>query len=238
MQKIYIKNESRAGADYGWLKTHYSFSFANYFDPNRLHFGALRVINDDEIAPGEGFPTHPHRDMEIITIPFEGGLAHKDSMGSAETVSAGEVQVMSAGTGVEHSEFNASETEPVKLIQVWILSRAMHLSARYDQKRFDEALMHNAFLQLVGPDEEDGKLMIQQDAWISRGRFAPGEKTDYRMKKEGNGVYFFVVFGKGTIGDQAFETRDAVGIWETESVPLAFAEETDIIAIEVPMLEL
>lgn len=235
MKTLYIANESRAGADYGWLKTKYSFSFSNYYDANRMGFGALRVINDDEIAPGEGFGTHPHRDMEIITIPLEGALAHKDSLGSEEVVQTGEIQVMSAGRGVEHSEYNASKTEPVKLLQLWIHARAMHLNARYDQKTFDPALWQGKFFTVVGPDEEDQKLMIQQDAWLSLGEFESGQTGEYPIK-EGNGVYFFVIEGTGTIADQAFARRDAVAVTEATTVSLSFDSKSRILAIEVPLL--
>lgn len=235
MRILYIPNESRSGADYGWLKTRYSFSFAEYFDPERMGFGALRVINDDEIAPGKGFGTHGHRDMEIVTIPLEGALAHKDSMGTAETVTAGEVQVMSAGTGVEHSEYNASETDAVRLFQIWILPRAQGLAARYDQKAFDPASWQGKFATVVGPDEADGKLMIQQDAWISFLTLQAGESAEYILRTPGNGVYFLVVEGKGDIGGQVCSRRDAVGIEEADKVAVRATETSYILAIEVPM---
>lgn len=225
---------SRGYAKHGWLTTHYSFSFASYYDPERMGFGALRVVNDDVIAPGAGFGRHHHDNMEIITIPLSGALKHEDSMGNSAVVTAGEVQVMSAGTGVEHAEFNASSTEPVTLLQIWIMSEKKGVTPRYDQRRFDQSLYQGAFHEVVGPIG-GGALGIHQKAHLSLGRFSPGMESHYVIKETGNGVYFFVIEGKVTIADTVIATRDAIGLWETKEVSLQSDTQSFLLAIEVPM---
>ncbi|MFZ2187221.1 MAG: pirin family protein [Candidatus Moraniibacteriota bacterium] len=232
------KAHSRGYVKQGWLETRHSFSFASYYNPERMGFGALRVINDDTIAAGQGFGRHPHENMEIITIPLSGALAHEDSMGNAAMIQTGEVQVMSAGTGVEHAEFNASQTEAVSLLQIWILTRAPGVVPRYEQKPFDAALFQNAFYLVVGPEasEQSGALSIHQDAFLSLGRFDTDTSIEYALRKEEQGVYFFVIDGAVTIEGQALEKRDAIGLWETERVHLQAKKGAFVLAIEVPMV--
>lgn len=237
MHTLFHSAQSRGYVKHEWLTTHHSFSFASYYDPEKMGFGALRVINDDVIAAGQGFGRHPHQDMEIITIPLSGALAHTDSMGNVETIETGEVQVMSAGTGVEHSEYNASKTEEVSLLQIWIETRTRGIVPRYTQKPFDPNLFKNTFHQIVGPEgsEKNGGLSIHQDAFFSLGRFDADRSIEYNLQKRGNGVYFFVIEGGITVADKQLEKRDAIGVWDTEKVGLHAKEGAFILILEVPM---
>ncbi len=237
MQTVLHKASERGYAKQGWLETHHSFSFASYYNPEKMGFGVLRVINDDVIASGEGFGKHPHNDMEIITIPLSGTLAHEDSMGNVETIETGEVQVMSAGTGVEHSEFNASETESISLLQIWILTRVKGVTPRYAQKLFNPHLFRNTFHQIVGPEgsEKNGNLPIYQDAFLSLGRFDTDMSIEYDLQKRGNGVYFFVIEGGMIAEGKQLEKRDAIGIWDTEKINVQAKKGAFILALDVPM---
>ncbi|OGI16125.1 MAG: hypothetical protein A2878_03145 [Candidatus Moranbacteria bacterium RIFCSPHIGHO2_01_FULL_54_31] len=237
MQTVFHPAQSRGYAKHGWLESHHSFSFASYFDPERMGFGALRVINDDNIAAGQGFGRHPHNDMEIITIPLTGALAHQDSMGNAEVIKTGEVQVMSAGTGVEHAEFNASKTENVTLLQIWILTRQNGMAPRYAQKLFNRSFFENRLSVVVGPEgsEKEGALFIHQDAWLSLGRFDSDTDIEYALHDPQNGVYFFVIEGGATVAGQRLEKRDAFGVWDTERVSMQVKKDAFLLAIEVPM---
>lgn len=235
MKTVFHEATSRGYAKHGWLTTHHSFSFASYYDPARMGFGALRVVNDDQIAAGAGFGRHPHENMEIITIPLSGSLKHEDSMGNSAVVTTGEVQVMSAGTGVEHAEYNASETEDLTLFQIWILTAALNVAPRYDQRRFDPAEYRNTFCQVVGPIDTKEGLGIHQDARISLGRFEAGQEHIYTPITEGHGVYFLVVEGEGIVAGKKLGKRDALGVWEAEKVLLKAEKELFLIAIEVPM---
>lgn len=237
MQTVFHEATSRGYAKHGWLETHHSFSFASYYDPARMGFGALRVLNDDAIAPGAGFGEHPHDNMEIITIPLSGALKHQDSMGNSAVVTTGEVQVMSAGTGVEHAEFNASTTDPLTLLQIWILTAKENATPRYDQKRFDLAQFRNTFFQVVGNMETEGILGIHQDARLSLGRFEAGQEVVYPLPTSGHGVYFFVIDGEATIAGKKLATRDALGVWDTEQVTVQAEKEVFLLAIEVPLSE-
>ena len=207
MKTILHKAETRGHANYGWLDTYYTFSFANYYNPERVHFGALRVINDDTIAGGMGFSKHPHRDMEIISIPIEGDLRHGDSMGNQGIISKGEIQVMSAGTGYAQMEI-ASETKP------------------------------NDFQQIVSPNPDDAGLWIHQNAWFNLANFTAGNAKEYRLHNASNGVYVFVISGQAKIGDQVLDARDGLGITETEVFTLEATTDSQILLMEVPMLEL
>ncbi len=235
MQSIFFPAESRGGADYGWLKTRYSFSFAEYFDPERMGFGALRVLNDDWIAGGAGFPPHAHADMEIITIPFSGALAHEDDTGGSGVVRAGDVQVMSAGTGVTHSEFNHSPDKPVTLFQIWIMTRRRGVQPRYAEKTFDPKDFRDAFFPIVGPDETGGKLMIHQDAWLSLGHFESARNIVYRFNKPDNGVFVIAIEGSAIMAGRTLGKRDAIGIVGAESVTMETQPGSRLLAIEVPM---
>ena len=234
MQTVFHEATSRGYAKHGWLETHHSFSFASYYDPERMGFGALRVLNDDAIAPGAGFGEHPHDNMEIITIPLTGALKHQDSMGNSAVVTAGEVQVMSAGTGVHHAEFNASTTEPLTLLQIWILTAKRNATPRYDQKRFDVERFRNTFFQVVGNMETEGVLGIHQEARLSLGRFEAGKEATYPLSPE-KGVYFFVIEGEVAIAGKKLATRDALGVWDTGEIAVRAEKEAFLLAIEVPM---
>lgn len=233
MQLIRHPADKRGQGNYDWLTTRYSFSFAQWYDPARMGFGALRVINDDVIAPGAGFPPHSHRDMEIITLVTEGTLAHQDSIGNKGTVRAGEVQVMSAGTGITHAEYNASENEPLSLFQIWIEPKEAGGEPRYDQgvpEKSDDGLT-----TLVGPMGTAGVLGIRQDAWITRAELASGRKISYNLHDPKAGVYVFVIGGKLSVAGVELGGRDALGVSDTDSISLASEHGAEVLLFEVPM---
>ena len=235
--KIYEANK-RGKADFGWLKANFSFSFGNYFNPENVQFGMLRVLNDDTIAAGMGFGTHPHDNMEIITIPLEGGLKHKDSMGNEAVVRFGEVQVMSAGTGILHSEMNPSETEHAKTLQLWVFPDRLNVSPRYDQKAFDLENNINSFVTVVSPnDKNDGNaLWVYQQTFFNLGIFEQGQSVNYKINIPGNGAYLFLIEGEIEIAGQALSKRDAVGITNTEAFDFKVKQQSKILLIEVPMV--
>jgi redox-sensitive bicupin YhaK (pirin superfamily) len=236
MNTIYHPAGLRGGANHGWLKTWHSFSFGGWYDPSRIHFGALRVLNDDYVAPGMGFATHPHDNMEIVTIMMDGTLEHQDSMGHKEQLRAGEVQAMSAGTGIQHSERNASHTDPLHLFQIWIFPRAKNTTPRYAQKSFAEAIgSAQDWTVLVSPDGANGSLEIGQDAWFSMARIPAGADRTYEVKNAGNGVYAFVVSGAIEIAGNQLMHRDALGITEASSILTKANEDAQVLFIEVPM---
>lgn len=227
----------RGASDHGWLSSKFSFSFADFYDPTLQEFGALRVLNDDVIAPGAGFPAHPHRDMEIITIPISGALKHSDSMGHEEVVSSGEVQAMSAGSGVMHAEFNASAEESVSLFQIWIQTATRNVAPRYDQKRFDwQSAPKNTLQLLVSQDGRDASLLIHQDAFLSIGVFDAEHAFTYSVHDPSHGVYLFVIEGSALVQEQTLSSRDALGITDTtEIVFQAKQANTQILVIEIPL---
>ena len=227
----------RGTADYGWLKANFSFSFGNYYNPDVVQFGMLRVLNDDTIAGGMGFGTHPHENMEIITIPLEGGLTHRDSMGNEATVRFGEVQVISAGTGIEHSEMNASKTDRAKTLQIWIFPEKDNVEPRYDQKSFDLEKSRNDFVTIVTPqDKNDGvALWIHQQAYMYLGLFDANTTTTYNLKIPENGVYLFLIEGEIEINNETIRERDAYGIVEFDSFDIKTNKDSKILIIEVPM---
>lgn len=233
MKSIFHPANSRGKADHGWLNSFHSFSFASYYNPDRMNFGALRVLNDDRIAPGTGFGKHPHENMEIISIPLEGKLKHEDSMGSKGVIENGEVQVMSAGTGIVHSEMNASQTEECAFLQIWIITNAKNAEPRYGQGNINQA--QNQWSEIVGPKENHRHLWIHQDAWIHLSTFDKGQTPAYEIKKPGNGVYFFLLEGEITIGNDHLKKRDALGVWDTDCVDLTIHESSRILTIEVQM---
>jgi redox-sensitive bicupin YhaK (pirin superfamily) len=236
MKKVIHKASDRGFANHGWLNAAHSFSFANYHNPEKIHFGRLRVLNDDVVAPSKGFGMHPHEDMEIITIPLSGALKHSDNMGNEGVITTGEVQVMSAGTGVLHSEFNASKTDPVNLFQIWIFTDEKGHEPRYDQKKFNPDGRQNKWQLLVSPDGKEGSLWIHQNAFISVIDFENEGATEYNLKSAGNGVYFMLIDGEAIIDETTFEKRDAVGVWEiTEPVQVSFSQKSKLLAVEVPM---
>jgi redox-sensitive bicupin YhaK (pirin superfamily) len=235
MKKTIHRAADRGSADYGWLKPNYYFSFAHYYDPSKIHFGLLRVLNDDFVAGGGGFPTHPHDNMEIVTIPLEGALQHKDSTGGQGVISTGDVQIMSAGSGVTHSEFNASAEEHVKLFQIWVFPKLKNITPRYDQRNFNPAERRNRWQIVVSPREEDQALWINQDARFSLGELTAGQSLRYENAFQGNGVYLVVINGSVEIEGEILNTRDAIGISEADSFSLLAKEDTALLAIEVPM---
>ncbi|MGZ5264206.1 MAG: pirin family protein [Kaistella sp.] len=235
MKTVYHKADSRGFADHGWLKSHHTFSFANYYNPERMNFGVLRVLNDDQVASGMGFGTHPHRDMEIISIPLEGDLEHKDSMGTSAVIRNGEIQVMSAGTGVQHSEYNKNKDELVKFLQIWVIPNKMNVTPRYDQISIKENEKLNDYQQILSPNPDDEGVWIHQNAWFNLAKFEKGNAKDYQLHLSGNGVYVFVLKGSAKIGDQILATRDGFGIWETENFALEALEDSEILLMEVPM---
>lgn len=236
MKKIIHKASERGFANHGWLEAAHSFSFANYHNPEKVHFGKLRVLNDDVVAPAKGFGMHPHEDMEIITIPLSGALKHSDNMGNEGVITTGEVQVMSAGSGVLHSEFNASKTEPVNLFQIWIFTDEKGHKPRYDQKKFNPDGRQNKWQLLVSPDGQDDSLWIHQNAFISVIDFDSEGSVEYNLKSAENGVYFMLIDGEATIDETTLKKRDAVGVWEvTEPVNISFGTKSKLLAVEVPM---
>ncbi len=237
MKKVIHPSHERGYANHGWLNAHHSFSFASWYHPDKIHFGALRVLNDDEIAAGMGFGTHPHDNMEIVTIPLSGAIAHKDSMGHSGIIKAGDVQIMSAGTGVHHSEFNASKTEVLNLFQIWVFPKVRNIVPRYEQKSFSPVGNENAFTTLVSPTKEGESLWINQDASFSMGTFDENTTVEYRIKHPGNGAFILVVEGAVSIENEILSQRDAIGVWETESVEIKINKKAKILVVEVPMIE-
>ncbi|AYO57283.1 hypothetical protein CO230_03560 [Chryseobacterium sp. 6424] len=235
MKTVYHKADTRGFADHGWLKSYHSFNFANHYDPERMNFGALRVLNDDQVASGRGFGKHPHRDMEIISIPLEGDLEHQDSMGTSAVIRKGEIQVMSAGTGVQHSEFNRNKDQLVKFLQIWVIPNKMNVTPRYDQISIKENEKLNDFQQILSPNPDDEGVWIHQNAWFNLAKFDKGNAKEYKIHQNGNGVYVFVLEGSAKIGDQILERRDGFGIWETESFTLEALGDSEILLMEVPM---
>lgn len=235
MKKTFHASSSRGEANHGWLHAKHSFSFANYFNPERIQFGALRVLNDDRIAPGKGFGTHPHDNMEIITIPLEGALEHKDSMDNIGVIEADEIQVMSAGTGVYHSEYNKNADQAVSLLQLWVFPREQNVTPRYDQKNIKDLKKNNALYPIVTPDPEGPAMWIHQDAWFHMGDFDQTTIIEYKINKKGNGVYAFVIEGSVKVAGEVLEKRDALGVWDTESFSLSAAPDSRILLVEVPI---
>jgi len=229
------KANSRGKADHGWLKSNHTFSFANYHNPERMHFGVLRVLNDDFVEGGKGFGTHPHNNMEIISIPLDGDLEHQDSMGNSGVIKSGDVQVMSAGTGIKHSEFNKNADKPVKFLQIWLFPKKKDVEPRYDQMTFKVENRKNKFQQVLSPNADDEGVWIHQDAWFHLGRFDKDQKTEYAVKKAGNGVYAFIIDGEVIINGQALEKRDGLGVWDVSTLDIKATEDAEILLMEVPM---
>ena len=235
MKTVLHKAETRGSADHGWLRTYHTFSFANYYNPDRVHFGTLRVLNDDYVEGGKGFGMHPHDNMEIITIPLEGDLQHKDNMGNSEIIREGDVQVMSAGTGVYHSEFNPNEDRAVTLLQIWVFPNEKNVTPRYDQVSIRDIARENEFYQILSPNPEDQGVWIHQNAWFSLGRFEAGKIAEYCLNDKKNGVYVFVIEGKVTINGQRLVRRDGLGIWNVSELEVTSETASRILLMEVPM---
>lgn len=235
MKTIVHKANSRGHADHGWLDTYHTFSFANYYDPERIHFGALRVLNDDVVAPGKGFGMHPHDNMEIITIPLKGDLEHKDNMGNHSVIKEGDVQVMSAGTGVFHSEFNPNGDKRVNLLQIWVFPDRKNVEPRYDQVSIRNLKKENELFQVLSPDKNDQGVWIYQNAWFSMGEFRQNKQLEYTVKGENNGVYLFVLEGQVNVEGQKLDARDGMGISETASLNLKVESGTKLLLMDIPM---
>lgn len=228
-------SESRGLANHGWLKSRHTFSFADYYNPERMGFGALRVINDDSVDAGMGFGTHPHRDMEIISIPLEGSLKHKDSQGNSTVIKKGEVQIMSAGTGIAHSEMNGSDSEAVKFLQIWVLPKKLGVEPRYEQKFFPHEGRKNKFATVVSPDGRDNSITINQNAFFSLIDLDQGKDAIYEKKSAGNGVYIFILKGNVSVDGREFGARDGIGITEFEKTILKATSDSEILLMEVPV---
>ncbi len=228
--------DSRGAANHGWLQSFHTFSFANYYNPSRIHFGALRVLNDDTVSGGMGFGEHPHDNMEIISIPLEGDLEHKDSMGNTTVIRNGDIQVMSAGTGIYHSEYNRNKDATVKFLQIWVFPNKKNVTPRYDQITMNPADRQNQFQQVLSPNPEDAGVWIHQDAWFHLGKFDQDFSVDYSIKKEGNGLYVFVLSGEFEVDGQVVQSRDGLGIRQASDVSFkALSPGAEVLLMEVPM---
>lgn len=235
MKKVIHTADSRGYAEHGWLSSRFSFSFAEYHNPERMHFGVLRVLNDDIIQPKMGFGMHPHDNMEIVSIPLKGALEHRDSMGNGSIIRAGEVQLMSAGKGVRHSEFNPSKDEPGSFLQIWLFPKERNIEPRYFQKSFEVQDMQNKMHLIVTPTGENDSLTINQDAWFSMGNLQKGQNLSYEIKRKGNGLYIFVIEGSLEIAGDTLIKRDAVGISEVQSIEIEVKEDSQLLFIDLPM---
>lgn len=235
MKTIVHKASERGHANHGWLNAYHSFSFASWYNPDKIQFGMLRVLNDDTIASGMGFGTHPHDNMEIITIPLEGDLAHKDSMGNASTIKSGDIQVMSAGTGILHSEFNPNHDMHTKLFQIWVFPKYRNVTPRYQQITLDKSLQKNNFAQILSPNADDEGVWIHQDAWFYLSDFDNGFSKKLNLKKEGNGFYIMNIEGEIEVNGEKLEKRDAVGIWETNEIEIKANTNAKFLVMEIPM---
>ncbi|TFG75101.1 MAG: pirin family protein [Flavobacteriales bacterium] len=235
MKAVLHKAATRGHADHGWLNSHHSFSFAAYHDPDRMHFGVLRVLNDDIVSEARGFGTHPHNNMEIISIPLEGDLQHMDSMGNSTVIKEGDLQVMSAGTGIQHSEYNKNQDRPVKFLQIWLFPNTKNVEPRYDQISLKAIATKNSFYQVLSPNRADQGVWIYQDAWFHMGNFDAGAETEYQVKQNGNGVYVFVIEGSVEINGQKLEQRDGYGLWDLDRFKFKAGSPSKVLLMEVPM---
>ena len=235
MKTIYHAADSRGDANHGWLKSRHTFSFANYYNPERVGFGALRVINDDFVIGGQGFGNHSHRNMEIISIPLSGKLAHGDSIGNEGIIETGEIQVMSAGTGITHSEMNGNDAEAVRFLQIWVIPKKMDVAPRYQQVHMGDIMRPNEFSQVLSPNADDAGVWIHQDAWFSMGGFDEGISQTYQLNNPNNGVYVFVLSGKVVINGQVLSTRDGLCIWDTQSFTMDATVASRVLVMEVPL---
>ena len=235
MKTVFHAAGERGYNDIGWLKANFSFSFGPYHNPDKVHFGALRVLNDDFIARGNGFGRHPHDNMEITTIVLEGAVEHQDSMGNKGIIQAGDVQVMSAGTGIFHSEYNPSEIEDTVSLQIWVFPKIRNIQPRYDQKNFSEKFVQNQFTTLISPVKSDDTLWLNQDTTFSQGSFDAGQTVNYNIKTPGNGAYVFLLEGSINIAGNTLNKRDAIGVYDTEAFAIETNSDSKILIIEVPM---
>jgi len=236
MKTVLHKANTRGYANHGWLDSHHTFSFAGYHDPSRVHFGMLRVLNDDIVKGGMGFGQHPHENMEIISIPLKGALQHGDNTGGHGIIRSGEVQIMSAGSGIAHSEKNASLKEDVNFLQIWVFPKERDIAPRYDQKEFPADARLNTLQTVVSPEKSNGSsLWINQDAWFSLGNLKKGTAIEYVLNSKDHGVYAFIIEGASTLGGQKLSRRDGLGVWEADKISVSADEDTEILLMEVPM---
>jgi len=236
MENIVLhKADTRGHANHGWLDSHHTFSFANYYNPDRMHFGVLRVLNDDVVSGGMGFGRHPHDNMEIISIPLEGDLEHQDSMGNTTVIRNGDIQVMSAGTGIQHSEKNKNQDKKVKFLQIWVFPNKRNVTPRYDQLTLKAEDRHNKLQQVLSPNADDEGVWIHQDTWFHLGTLDKGNKQNYQIRKKGNGVYAFIISGEVTIAGQPLAARDGLGLWDIDQIDIVADSNTEILLMEVPM---
>jgi redox-sensitive bicupin YhaK (pirin superfamily) len=234
-QSILYKADSRGGADHGWLKSFHTFSFASYYNPERINFGALRVLNDDQVDGGRGFGEHPHDNMEIISIALEGKLQHEDSMGNVTVIEPGEVQVMSAGTGMYHKEFNKDADKPVKFLQIWVFPNKRNVEPRYDQQRYNLDEHPNELVQVLSPNQEDEGVWVYQNAWFHLGRFNQDTQINHKLNLQSNGIYIFVLKGSVSIDNQELAERDGLGVWDTAAIQIEAKAGSELLFMEVPM---
>lgn len=235
MKTVLHKADTRGTANHGWLNSKHSFSFANYHNPERMNFGVLRVLNDDIVAPARGFGKHPHNNMEIISIPLAGDMEHQDSMGNKAVIREGDVQVMSAGKGIFHSEYNKNKDKEVRFLQIWVFPNKGNVQPRYDQISLADVRRDNTFYQILSPSANDQGVWVHQDAWFHLGEFEAGSADTYQVKKSGNGVYIFMIEGEAMVDGQKLEKRDGFGIWDTESFTVVAGSKAKILLMEVPM---
>ena len=234
MKKVIDRASSRGYFNHGWLKTHHTFSFANYYNPERIHFGALRVLNDDSVDPSMGFDTHPHKNMEVISIPLKGYLRHGDSVQNTKTITPGDIQVMSTGSGIYHSEYNDSKEEQLEFLQIWVFPKVKNTPPEYHNYDVRSVLKKNHLGVIIAPDGS-APASILQDAWFSMGKFDAGQTIDYKMHQEGNGVYMFIIEGEADVLGQSLEKRDGIGIWDTKEFQVNVTKEAHLLLMEVPM---
>lgn len=235
MKTVLHKAETRGHANHGWLDSHHTFSFASYYDPTRVHFGALRVLNDDQVSGGMGFGEHPHDNMEIISIPLFGDLEHKDSIGNKAVIRENDVQIMSAGTGIQHAEYNHNKEKKTNFLQIWVFPKEKDIAPRYEQKTFKPEDRVNKLQEVVSSEKNTDGVWINQDAWFHLGTLKKGFSDTYKIKKEGNGVYAFVIEGDVTINGQTLNKRDGLGIWETGEFAIEATQDAELLLMEVPM---
>ena len=235
MKTILHKSETRGHANHGWLDSHHTFSFANYYNPERVNFGTLRVLNDDIVIAGQGFGTHPHDNMEIISIPLRGDLEHKDSMGNHGVINAGEIQVMSAGTGIFHSEFNKNKDKDINFLQIWVFPNKKNVTPRYDQVSLADIEKPDELYQILSPNPNDQGVWIHQNAWFYMGDLSESWEGSYDLKDKNNGVYFFVIEGSLTVAGQTLNRRDGLGVSETDKIEIKTDSLTKLLIMEIPM---
>ncbi|QZT36172.1 pirin family protein [Halosquirtibacter xylanolyticus] len=235
MRQVIHRAKTRGHSNNGWLDSFHTFSFADYYHPERMRFGVLRVLNDDKVAPGKGFDKHPHDNMEIISIPLQGELEHRDSLGNVAVIREGDIQVMSAGSGIRHSEYNKSDSSDVSFLQIWIIPNQHRVAPRYDQISFKGLEKENQLVQILSPYVEDQGVWIYQDAWFYWGSFIEKTEIEYHVHKKGNGVYILVITGSISINNKTFHQRDGIGVWDQDLLTITCYPETQILLMEVPM---